>query len=182
MEKIIIYADGGARNNGAPDAIGGYGVMLTYMNHSREIFQGYRGVTNNQMEIRAVVEGLKMIKNENLYIEIRTDSAYVSNCINKKWYKKWMDNGWLNSKKQLVENRELWIELLEELKRFKNYTFVKVKGHSGEPGNERADVLANKAMDSIAAENLELASVAAAEAEEAMANDPFEDKELEEKE
>lgn len=148
MKKIIMYADGGCRENGSPDAIGGYGVVLSFGAHEKEIYQGFRGVTNNQMEIKAVIAGLKAIVKTHIPVEVRTDSAYVSNCINKKWYVKWMDNGWVNSQKKLVENRELWIELLEELKRFDYVKIVKVKGHSGEPGNERADELANKAMDS----------------------------------
>lgn len=149
MNKVVIYCDGGSRGNGKVDSIGGYGVVLMYGEHTKELYQGYRNVTNNQMEIRAAIEGLKAMKKTNLLVEVRTDSAYLCNCINKKWYKNWLNNGWVTSAKKPVENRELWIELLEQLERFPFIQFTKVKGHSGEPGNERADQLANIAMDSV---------------------------------
>lgn len=148
-QKVIIYADGGSRGNGSKDSIGGFGVFMSFGEHVKEYYRGYRGVTNNQMEIRAAIAGLKMMKRTDLPVEIRTDSAYVCNCINKKWYKSWMNNGWITSSKKPVENRELWIELIDEVERFKLLSFVKVKGHSTDEGNNRADKLANMAMDSI---------------------------------
>lgn len=154
MSKVIIYCDGGSRGNGKENNIGGYGAVLQYGEHSKEIYEGFRNVTNNQMEIRAAIAALKEMKKFNIPVEIRSDSAYVVNCMNKKWYSNWMNNGWLTSTKKPVENRELWMELIEMVQKFAFITFVKVKGHSGEPGNERADFLANKAMDSVKGDSL----------------------------
>jgi len=149
MNKVIIYADGGSRGNGKENSIAGYGVVLQYGEHTKELYQGFRNMTNNQMEIRAVIEGLKAMKKTNVVVEVRSDSAYVVNCMNKKWYKAWLNNGWVTSAKKPVENRELWIELIDLVNKFPFIQFTKVKGHSGEPGNERADFLANKAMDEV---------------------------------
>lgn len=147
MNQIIVYTDGGVRGNGKENNIGGYGVVLQYGNHTKELYQGFRNVTNNQMELKAVIEGLKAIKKFNIPVEVRTDSAYVCNCINQKWYAKWMNNGWITSAKTPVENRELWIELLDLIDKFAFIKFTKVKGHSDDEGNNRADYLANKAMN-----------------------------------
>ena len=147
MDKVTIYTDGASRSNGKENNIGGYGVILQYRGHTKELYQGFRNVTNNQMELKAAIEGLKAMKKFNIPVEVKTDSAYLCNCINQKWYVKWMNNGWVTSSKTPVENRELWIELLDLIDKFAFIQFTKVKGHSGDPGNERADELANKAMD-----------------------------------
>lgn len=147
MKKVIIYSDGGARHNGKKNNVGGYGVVLQYGEHTKELQEGFRNVTNNQMEIKAAIAGLKALKKTNLPIEVRTDSAYVCNCINQKWYKKWMNNGWLTSAKTPVENMELWIELIDLVEKCAFIQFIKVKGHSDCEGNNRADYLANQAMN-----------------------------------
>lgn len=147
--KVVIYADGGSRGNGKENSIGGYGVVLSFGEHTKELYQGFRGVTNNQMEIRAAIEGLRAMKKTNIAVEIRSDSAYLVNCINNKWYKNWMNNGWITSAKKPVENRELWIELIDLVQTFPFIQFTKVKGHSTDEGNNRADYLANLAMDSV---------------------------------
>lgn len=149
MNKIVIYADGGSRGNGKENSIGGYGAVLQFGEHTKEIYQGFRNVTNNQMEIKAATEALKQLKKFNIPVEVRSDSAYLVNCIKNGWYKNWMNNGWVTSAKKPVENRELWIDLIDQIEKFAFISFVKVKGHSGEPGNERADQLANIAMDSV---------------------------------
>lgn len=149
MNKVVIYCDGGSRGNGKENSIGGYGVVLQYGEHKKEVYQGFRNVTNNQMELRAAIDGLKQMNRFSIPVEVRTDSAYLVNCINNKWYVKWLSNGWMTTGKKPVENRELWIELLDLIKKFPFIQFTKVKGHSGEAGNERADKLANIAMDSV---------------------------------
>lgn len=149
MDKVVIYVDGGARRNGQENNPAGYGVVLQYGPHVKELYQGFRGKTNNQMEIMAAIEGLKAMKKFDIPVEIRTDSAYVCNCINKGWYKNWMNNGWLTSAKKPVENRELWIELIDLIEKFPFISFTKVKGHSTDEGNNRADELANKGMDEV---------------------------------
>lgn len=121
--------------------------MFQYGEHEKETYEGFRNVTNNEMEILAVSDALRSMKRTDIPVEIRSDSAYVINCMNKKWYKKWLDNGWLNAKKKPVENRELWMDLIELVEKFEEISFTKVRGHSGDLGNMKADELANKAMD-----------------------------------
>ena len=147
MNRVQIWTDGGARNNGEKNNVGGIGILLKYKNHTKEIYEGFRNVTNNEMEILAVTTALKSMKRTDIPVEIRSDSAYVINCMNKKWYKKWLDNGWLNAKKKPVENRELWMDLIDLVGKFEEISFTKVQGHSGDLGNMKADELANKAMD-----------------------------------
>ena len=145
--KVIIYTDGGCRSNQAENNIGGLGVVLQFRGHEKEDYRGFRNTTNNRMEIQAAIDALKLMKRFDIPVEVRTDSAYLCNCINNKWYKNWMNNGWLTSAKKPVENRDLWIDLLELIEQFQFISFTKVKGHSDNAGNNRADELANLAMD-----------------------------------
>ena len=145
--KVIIYTDGGCRSNQAENNIGGLGVVLQFRGHEKEHYRGFRNTTNNRMEIQAAIDALKLMKRFDIPVEVRTDSAYLCNCINNKWYKNWMNNGWLTSAKKPVENRDLWIDLLELIEQFQFISFTKVKGHSDNAGNNRADELANLAMD-----------------------------------
>lgn len=149
MKKVVIYCDGAARNNGKDNNVGGFGAVLRYGDHVKTIKAGFRNVTNNMMEIRAAIEALKQLKTTNIPVEINTDSAYLCNCMNQGRYKKWMNNGWVTAGKKPVENRQLWIELIELVEQFPFITFNKVKGHSGIPDNELADRLANEAMDEL---------------------------------
>ena len=152
LNNLQIWADGGCRNNGKPNALGGQGWVA--VGDDTEITCNYGSskklITNNQNEIMSVTNALQSIVNlkDGFSFEVCMDSAYVVNCINDKWYVGWKKNGWKNSKKKPVENKELWIDLLKEVERFGNrLTFSKTKGHSGVKWNERADELANKAMD-----------------------------------
>lgn len=147
MEKIIIYTDGACAGNQNSENVGGYGAILLYRGHEKEIYDGEINTTNNKMEMKACIEALKTLKRKDIPVELYTDSAYVCNCINQKWYVKWRKNGWKNSKKNPVENKEMWIELLDLVEALEDIRFFKVKGHSGVPLNERADDLANKGMD-----------------------------------
>lgn len=147
MEKIIIYTDGACAGNQNSENVGGYGAILLYRGHEKEIYDGEINTTNNKMEMKACIEALKTLKRKDIPVELYTDSAYVCNCINQKWYVKWRKNGWKNSKKNPVENKEMWIELLDLVEGLEDIRFFKVKGHSGVPLNERADDLANKGMD-----------------------------------
>lgn len=149
MNKIIIYTDGACSGNQHTNNVGGYGAVLIYNNHRKEIFGGEKNTTNNRMELKAPIEALKLIKKNDISIEIYTDSAYLCNCMNQKWYVNWQKNGWLNSKKKPVENKELWQELLRLVDEFTDIKFIKVKGHSGVELNEKADELANKGMEEI---------------------------------
>jgi ribonuclease HI len=101
------------------------------------------------MELTAMIEALKLVKNKKIETEVYSDSAYIVNCINLKWYEKWKTNNWKNSKKDPVKNKELWIELIDLIESFDKIKIIKVKGHSGIELNEKADELANKGIESI---------------------------------
>ncbi len=147
--KIIIYTDGACSNNQEDNNIGGYGAVMLYKNHKKEVFGGEKNTTNNIMEIKAIIEALKLLKTYSIPVEIYTDSAYIANCIKQKWYEKWMKNGWKTANKKPVKNKELWIEIIDYIDKIENITFHKVPGHSGVELNEKADELANKGIDSI---------------------------------
>lgn len=144
---VKIYVDGGARNNQEENNIGSYAAILVYNGHEKEVSMGFKNVTNNQMEIKAVIAGLKEMKRYDLPIEVYSDSAYVVNSINNKWVDGWAKNGWIKKDGKAVKNQELWTELFELLKEFDDVTLIKVKGHSNHVGNNRADELVNKTMD-----------------------------------
>lgn len=148
-EKLIIYTDGACSGNQSSTNIGGWGAILMYRGHEKEIFGGTKNTTNNIMEMTAIIEALKTVNNKDLETEICSDSAYIVNCINQKWFVNWRINGWKNSKKQSVKNKELWIEMLKLLESFVKIKLIKVKGHAGIEYNEKADELANKGIESV---------------------------------
>ena len=144
-KKIIIYCDGACSGNQLKKNKGGWGAVLKYNDYTKEIYGGERNTTNQRMELTACIKALAEVKAENIDIEIHSDSAYLVNCIQKKWYEKWRINGWMNYKKKPVENKDLWISLLDLLARY-NVKFIKVSGHSGVELNELADKLAQKGI------------------------------------
>ncbi len=144
MKKVVIYTDGACSGNPGP---GGWGTILMYEDIKKEISGGSKETTNNIMEITAVIEGLKLLKYPCI-VEIYSDSAYVVNAFNQNWISNWKKNGWKNSKKEDVKNRELWEEL-EELLKPHQVTFIKVKGHSDNVFNNRCDELARNAIKSV---------------------------------
>ena len=145
---IIIYTDGASRGNGSEDSIGSWGAYLSFNSSTKKISGANKNVTNNQMELMGCIKALEVVKDSQYPIEIYTDSAYVCNGINNKWYVNWRNNGWRNAKKEAVKNKELWQELLYQLEdRGLDVEIHKVKGHSGNEGNEIADELCNIAMD-----------------------------------
>nr|WP_209438732.1 ribonuclease HI [Pseudoclavibacter helvolus] len=138
-----MYTDGACKGNPGP---GGWGVWLKSGDHERELFGGELNTTNNRMELKAVIEGLSALKkpcNVALYL----DSQYVRKGITE-WIKGWKAKGWKTASKQPVKNAELWKEL-DALVEDSDHTIEWrwVKGHSGDVGNERADMLANKGVD-----------------------------------
>ena len=137
MKKVEIYTDGACSGN--PGA-GGWGAVLIYNNKEKEISGFCDNTTNNRMEQTAVIEALKLLK-ENCEINIYSDSAYVCNAFNNGWIENWILNNWKTSSKKAVLNVDLWEELLELLKNHK-YTFIKVKGHADNEYNNRCDKLA----------------------------------------
>lgn len=128
MAILRIYTDGGCSNNQGDENFGGWGAILEYKDARKELQGGEANTTNNRMELTAVIEALKALKKDKQDIEIFSDSSYVMNCFRDKWYVNWERNGWINSKKEPVENRELWEELLA-LVRKHDCKFYRVKGH-----------------------------------------------------
>lgn len=145
MQKIVIYTDGASRGNPGP---GGYGVVLMFGSHHKELSGGFRKTTNNRMELRAVVEGLKALKKTDIPITIYSDSQYVVNAVSKGWLKKWVQTNFSGGKK----NRDLWMHYYR-LSQPLTITFVWVKGHADNPYNNRCDQLATMAADG---KNLEI--------------------------
>ena len=143
MKQVIMYTDGACRGNPGP---GGWGAYITCEGSIKEIFGGKLGVTNNQMELCAAIEGLAALK-ESCNVELFTDSKYVMDGITQ-WIYNWKKNNWRTAAKKDVKNKELW-QRLDELINFHQVQWHWVKGHSGDPGNELADLLANKGIDSI---------------------------------
>ncbi len=140
MKKITIYTDGGCLGNPGP---GGYGSVLLYEKHRREISGGFRLTTNNRMEILACIAALEALKYE-CEVTIYSDSKYVVESIEKGWAKRWKSNGWKRNKKDKAENPDLWERLLGLCEKHR-VKFEWVKGHAGTPENERCDQLAKDA-------------------------------------
>tara|TARA_B100001248_G_scaffold223155_1_gene179852 strand:+ start:24 stop:488 length:465 start_codon:yes stop_codon:yes gene_type:complete len=138
--KIKMYTDGACKGN---PGIGGWGVYVLGKNDETDLNGFDINTTNNKMELTAVIEGLKILKNKS-EVTIVTDSQYVKNGINQ-WIYKWKKNGWKTASKKPVKNKDLWKEL-DYLVREHIIDWEWVRGHSGNPGNERADLLANKGI------------------------------------
>ena len=143
MKDVIIYTDGACRGNPGP---GGWGALIKFDIAQKEIFGGQNNTTNNQMELSAAIEGLSTLK-EPCNVELFTDSRYVMDGITQ-WIQNWKKNNWKTSSKKEVKNKELW-QKLDQLMTYHQVKWRWVKGHSGDPGNETADLLANKGIESI---------------------------------
>lgn len=139
--KIEIYTDGACSGN---PGNGGWGAVLLYNGHEKKISGSANDTTNNRMELMAVIEGLKAIKNNKLSITVFTDSKYVQNGITS-WIHSWKKNGWKGSNKKPVKNVDLWQDLDQVSKKF-NIDWQWVKGHAGNKYNEIADQLATRAV------------------------------------
>ncbi len=140
-ENIVdIYTDGACKGNPGP---GGWGAYLVSGQHEKEIYGGETQTTNNRMELQAVIEALQALKNPSK-VHLYIDSQYVKNGINL-WISNWKKTGWMTSGKKPVKNVDLW-KPLDELVANHEITWVWVKGHAGNAGNERADLLANKGV------------------------------------
>ena len=144
MEEVTIYTDGACSGNPGP---GGWGTILMYKDTKKEISGGKDNTTNNIMELTAVIEGLKLLKFP-CKVKLYSDSAYVVNAFVQKWIFGWLKNGWKNSSKEPVKNKELWQEQYN-LTKIHDVEFIKVKGHSDNEYNNRCDELARNAINSI---------------------------------
>ena len=141
MENVIIYTDGACSGNPGP---GGWGAILMYGEHKKEISGGDKETTNNIMEMTAVIEALKLLKYP-CRVKLYSDSAYVVNAFNNNWIEKWQKNGWKTAGKDPVKNQDLWIDLFE-LTKVHEVEFIKVKGHADNIYNNRCDELARNAI------------------------------------
>ena len=141
MKEVTIYTDGACSGNPGP---GGWGTVLIYGEHKKEISGAKRETTNNEMEITAVLQGLKMLKFP-CDVEVYSDSAYVVNTFSKGWIYNWEKKNWKTADNTPVKNVELWKEILALTKTHK-VTFNKVKGHADNELNNRCDELARAAI------------------------------------
>ncbi len=143
MKKVTIYTDGACSGNPGP---GGWGSVLMFEGHEKEL-SGYEPqTTNNRMELLAVIEGMRAMK-EPCDIAVYSDSKYVVDAFKKDWISGWLARDWKNSQKKPVKNRDLWEALLEQVDFHSSIEWNWVKGHAGDPNNERADRLATGAID-----------------------------------
>ena len=139
-KKIEIYTDGACSGNPGP---GGWGAILIWNDHRKELKGGEAPTTNNRMELMAAIQALEALK-VGVEADVYTDSAYVKDGISK-WIHGWKKNGWKTADKKPVKNAELW-QALEEARNRHKVTLHWVKGHAGHPENERADELAREGM------------------------------------
>lgn len=137
IKKVEIFTDGACSGNPGP---GGYGVILRFGEHIKELSGGEHETTNNRMELTGVIIGLSALK-ESCEVTLTTDSKYVVDSITKGWVYGWQKKGWIKSDKKPALNVDLWKQLLPLLEKH-NVNFVWVKGHAGHPENERCDQLA----------------------------------------
>ncbi|UJF25114.1 ribonuclease HI [Suttonella sp. R2A3] len=138
---LDIYTDGACKGN---PGVGGWGVLMRYGSHEKTLKGAESHTTNNRMELQATIEALSAIKRP-CKIRITTDSVYVKNGITQ-WIHSWKKNGWRTAQKKPVQNAELW-QQLDNLVQQYDIEWAWVKGHSGHPGNEVADTLANEAIE-----------------------------------
>ena len=143
MKTVTLYTDGACRGNPGP---GGWGVWLKYGDHEREMHGGEKETTNNRMELMAAIKGLEAIKGS-CQVELYTDSKYVLKGITE-WMANWKKNNWKTAAKKPVKNVDLW-QLLDQESTRHQINWHWVKGHDGNPGNEKADELANLGIDNL---------------------------------
>ena len=137
---IVIYTDGACSGNPGP---GGWGALLQYKGKTKELCGGEAETTNNRMELTAAIKAINSLKRRST-VELHTDSTYVKDGITK-WMAGWKKNGWKTAARKPVKNKDLWLALDDAISQHQiNWKWV--KGHAGDPGNEKADQLANEGM------------------------------------
>lgn len=142
-ERVIIYTDGACRGNPGP---GGWGVVLNYKGKTKELYGGERETTNNRMELMAAIMALEAL-NRPCTVQLNSDSVYVIKGISE-WLGNWKKRGWLTADKKPVKNEDLWRRLDAAIGGH-DIEWQWIKGHSGHDGNDRADALANRGIDSL---------------------------------
>jgi len=141
-ERVTIHTDGACSGNPGP---GGWGAILSFGDHEKELNGGEPHTTNNRMELMAAIAALEALK-RSCVVDLHTDSQYVKNGITA-WIKGWKKNGWRTADKKPVKNVELW-QRLDAARAPHQVDWIWVKGHAGHPQNERADALANRGVES----------------------------------
>ena len=142
MKKVLIYTDGGARGNPGP---GGYGAVVTFGRHRKELKGAFDHTTNNRMELMAAIAALEMLK-EPCDVNLHSDSKYLVDAMTKGWLEGWKKRGWRKSDRKPVLNQDLW-RRLEAATSGHEITWNWVKGHAGNELNERCDELVHEAID-----------------------------------
>lgn len=142
MKQIIIYTDGGARGNPGP---GGFGAVLLFGKHRKELNGAYQHTTNNRMELLAAISTLELL-NEACEVTLHSDSKYLIDAMTKGWLRGWKSRGWVKSDRKPVLNRDLW-QRLEKAAAGHSIKWNWVKGHAGNELNERCDELVHEAID-----------------------------------
>ncbi len=142
-DSVVIYTDGACKGNPGP---GGWGAWLRWGEHEKELFGGEASTTNNRMELTAVIEALSLLKRRTA-VAVYTDSVYVKDGITS-WIHGWKKRGWRTADNKAVKNIDLW-QRLDALVAQHQVQWHWVRGHSGDPGNERADRLANRGVASL---------------------------------
>lgn len=137
MKEVILYTDGACSGNPGP---GGWAALLIWNGNEKELSGGEPNTTNNRMEMKAIIEGLRALK-EKCHVKIHSDSALIINAFNQNWIKNWQNRGWRKSNKKPVENQDLWKEMLKVMAPH-NVDWIKVKGHSTNELNNRVDRIA----------------------------------------
>lgn len=148
MKKVILYTDGACSEN---PGVGGWAFVLQYKSTQKKVAGGELLTTNNRMELKAVIEGLKALK-EQCEVEVYSDSAYVVNAFKNEWIVSWQLNNWKNSQKKEVLNRDLWEELLDLVSKHK-VSFIKVKGHQDNELNNLCDKMAVEQVSILKSKN-----------------------------
>ncbi|WP_161865435.1 MULTISPECIES: ribonuclease HI [Pseudomonas] len=142
-DEVVIYTDGACKGNPGP---GGWGALLVYKGVEKELWGGDPSTTNNRMELMAAIAGLIALTRP-CSVKLVTDSQYVMKGI-QEWLPNWKKRGWKTASKEPVKNADLWQKLDEEVNRHQ-VSWQWVRGHTGHPGNERADQLANRGVDEV---------------------------------
>ena len=143
MKTVTLYTDGACSGNPGP---GGWGAILEYNGHEKEMSGGEAQTTNNRMELTAVIKALKALKEFPCEITLTSDSKYVLDALSNGWAVSWREKGWKKADKSPALNPDLWEELLCEIEKHQ-ITYVWVKGHNGHPYNERCDKMAQSEAD-----------------------------------
>ena len=144
MKSVEIFTDGACSGN---PGSGGYGAILKYNGHVKEISEGFKCTTNNRMELLAAITALEMLK-EPCSVTLYSDSKYLVDSVNLGWIEKWKANGWKRNSKEKAKNVDLLIRLISQLEKH-SVEFIWVKGHDGHVENERCDTLATTAANNM---------------------------------